>query len=51
MSNNESESEMEITVCRDCDYKSTSSADCCISCGSLNTYKDALTYEEWINDH
>lgn len=43
--------EMEITRCNDCGYSSTSSADCCIQCGSLDTYKDSLTYQEWINDN
>lgn len=45
------ESEVEFTQCNDCGYRSTSSADCCISCGSLNTHKDAISYEEWCRDY
>lgn len=47
---NNKDIEMEITRCKDCGYTSISSADYCISCGSSNTYKDALTYEEYTND-
>ncbi|ENX48270.1 hypothetical protein F886_00071 [Acinetobacter sp. NIPH 542] len=45
------ESEVVFTQCNDCGYSSTSSADCCIQCGSLNTFKDAVSYEEWIRDY
>lgn len=36
---------IEYTICRSCEYKSTASADCCISCGSLDTYKDTVVFE------